>query len=223
METVTSIDKLAERARALAGPPGAVGRRAIVGITGAPGAGKTTVVERLLAVLRESQPPGIRAESWVAHVPMDGFHLADAQLERLGLRDRKGAPETFDAEGYAALLGRLRDGGSAPVYAPGFERTLEQPIAAALSVEPASRLVLTEGNYLLLQQDPWPRVRDLLSEVWYVDVPDGVRVARLVARHVEFGKSPDEARAWVERSDEANARAVAATRASADVVVELAD
>src|SRR5580765_4587065 len=228
VDTVTTLAALADRTRALvagsrAGAGGESVGRVVVGITGAPGAGKTTVVERLLAVLRETQAPGIPDGSWAAHVPMDGFHLADVQLDRLGLRDRKGAPETFDAQGYAALLGRLRAGGPDTVYAPGFERTLEQPIAAAISVEPSARLVLTEGNYLLLQQGPWTRVRELLTEVWFVDVPDALRVERLVARHVEFGKSVDEARAWVARSDEANARVVAATRALADVVVELAD
>ena len=123
----------------------------MVGVTGAPGAGKTTLVERLLAVIAASPPPGIPDLPWVAHVPMDGFHLADVELDRLGLRDRKGAPDTFDAAGYAALLRRLREAPTG-VFAPGFERTLEQPIAAAIAVEPSARLVLTEGNYLLLDR-----------------------------------------------------------------------
>ncbi len=218
VQTVTSMPALVARARALAQPRGPDGGRPIVGITGGPGAGKTTLVERLLAALGESETAHA---PWAAHLPMDGFHLADAQLDRLGLRDRKGAPETFDGEGYAAVLARLRAGGTATVYAPGFERTLEQPIAAAIAVEPSARLVLTEGNYLLLQTGPWPRVRELMTEVWYVEVPDALRVERLVARHVEFGKTPEQARAWVARSDEANARAVAATRALADVIVAL--
>lgn len=232
VQTVTSLADLAERARSLvlgvgSGPggesPADRAGRAVVGVTGAPGAGKTTLVERLLAVIAASPPPGIPDLPWVAHVPMDGFHLADAQLDRLGLRDRKGAPETFDAQGYAALLARLREAPSATVFAPGFERTLEQPIAAALAVEPSARLVLTEGNYILLEQDPWLQVRRELTEVWFVDVPDELRVQRLIARHVEFGKTVAEATAWVNRSDEANARLVAQTRARADVVVLLPD
>ena len=206
---------LAARARGLV--TRATGR-AVLGITGAPGAGKTTLVERLLAELRENPPEGLDGE-WVAHVPMDGFHLADAQLERLGLRHRKGAPETFDAAGYAALLQRVRTETEQTVYAPGFERHLEQPIAAALAVPPSARLVISEGNYLLLEGDPWRRVREAMDEVWYCDLDEQTRLERLVARHVEFGKEPDAAALWVDRVDQLNAELVAATRMRADLVV----
>ena len=192
------------------------GGRVIVGITGAPGAGKSTLAEALVARLA-----GGRAwqGSEVAHVPMDGFHLADVELDRLGLRDRKGAPETFDPAGYAALLARIRDGEQ--VWAPSFERVLEQPIAQSLPVTAATRVVVTEGNYLLLPQDPWPRVRARCDEIWFCRVPDAVRRERLIARHVRFGKPPDRAREWVLRSDERNAALVAATEAAADLVVDL--
>ncbi|MGA8248634.1 MAG: nucleoside/nucleotide kinase family protein [Nocardioides sp.] len=183
-------------------------RRRILGITGAPGAGKTTYAERLVA---ESAVPAV-------HLPMDGFHLADVSLGRLGLLDRKGAPETFDAWGYAALLRRLRDAPST-VWAPGFDRDLEQPLAGAVAVEPQVELVVTEGNYLLLDRPEWRAVRSALDEVWFLDVADEVRRPRLVARHVRFGKSPAEAEAWVARVDDANAALVVATRASADRIV----
>ena len=156
---------------------------------------------------------------WVAHVPMDGFHLADVQLDRLGLRSRKGAPETFDAEGYAALLRRLVEEPESCVYAPGFERTLEQPLAAAVVVPPEARLVVTEGNYLLLPEARWQRARAALTEVWFVTGDDDQRRSRLVERHVTFGKDPDDALAWVERTDEANAALVAAAADGADRVV----
>ena len=151
---------------------------------------------------------------------MDGFHLADVQLERLGRRDRKGAPDTFDVDGYVATLRRLLEEPQRTVFAPGFERDLEQPLAAAVAIGPAARLVVTEGNYLLLGTGGWERVRPLLAEVWYVDADPALRVERLVARHVRFGKSPDAARAWVARSDEANAVLVGRTREAADVVVD---
>lgn len=224
-----AVAQLASRARELTARvvSGGAGR-AVLGITGAPGAGKTTLVERLLVELASAPPAGLRDRvtggvtgDWVAHVPMDGFHLSDAQLDRLGLRDRKGAPETFDAGGYAALLERVRTDTSATVYAPGFERTLEQPIAAALAVPPSARLVITEGNYLLVDDPVWRLVRAAMDEVWYVDLSDEVRLSRLVARHVEFGKSPDHAAAWVAAVDEGNARLVAETRARADLVVSL--
>ncbi|MFI1372033.1 nucleoside/nucleotide kinase family protein [Streptomyces longwoodensis] len=203
------FDDLLLRARSLVRD----GHRALLGIAGSPGAGKTTLAEHLVAALNDGGEP------WVAHVPMDGFHLADAELDRLGLRDRKGAPETFDAAGYAALLRRLRDDEPDTVYAPGFERDLEQPLAGAIPVPPAARLVVTEGNYLLLDTGAWARVRPHLDEVWFCDLDTEERLRRLVARHEEFGKGHEEAVAWVHRSDEANAELVATTRERADLVV----
>jgi pantothenate kinase len=215
---MTDVNELAARARGLL----AHRDRAVLGITGAPGAGKTTLVEALLAALRDAPPEGMDGTDWLAHVPMDGFHLADVQLDRLGLRHRKGAPETFDAAGYHCTLTRiLENDGAGPVYAPGFERELEQPIAAAIAVPPEARLILTEGNYLLMDEGEWPKVRATMAEVWYVDLPDQVRRDRLVERHVRFGKTPDAAREWVDRSDEANAVLVRKLRSSADLVVTL--
>jgi len=215
---VTDVSALAARARGLL----ASRDRAVLGITGAPGAGKTTLVELLLAALREAPPEGRDGSAWVAHVPMDGFHLADVQLDRLGLRHRKGAPETFDAAGYHAILRRILDDDPAEVvYVPGFERVLEQPLAAAIAVQPEARLILTEGNYLLMDDGAWPQVRAAMTEVWYVDLPDDVRRRRLIDRHVAFGKTPEAAEEWVDRSDEANAALVRAVRSAADLVVEL--
>ncbi|MFC7845779.1 nucleoside/nucleotide kinase family protein [Streptomyces sp. NPDC057382] len=205
-----TFDDLVHRARALPRD----GRRAILGIAGSPGAGKSTLAECLVRELNGTGEP------WVAHVPMDGFHLADAELERLGLRERKGAPETFDAAGYAALLRRLRDDDPAEtVYAPGFERGLEQPLAGAIPVPPPARLIVTEGNYLLLESGAWARVRLLLDEVWFCALPERERLRRLIARHEEFGKSHAEAVSWVHRSDQRNAELVAATRDRADLLV----
>ena len=211
-----TVPELAARAAALVPSRG----RAVLGVAGAPGAGKSTFVERLLAQLRASPPAGLTTD-WVAHVPMDGFHLADAQLDRLRLRHRKGAPDTFDAAGYAAALARIRRSTDDTVYVPGFERDLEQPLAAALAVLPAARLVLTEGNYLLLPEEPWPRVRAQLDEVWYLDLDERTRLDRLVARHVAFGKQPTAARAWATGPDGANAARVAATRDSADLLLRM--
>jgi len=150
---------------------------------------------------------------------MDGFHLADAQLDRIGARARKGAPETFDAAGYAHLLERVRREMDAPVYVPGFDRTLEQPLAAALVVLPSARLVVTEGNYLLLDDPQWERARRAMDAVWFVASEDTTRVERLVARHIEFGKSPQQARAWVATTDQPNSELVAATAGRADRVI----
>lgn len=204
-----TFDDLLVRARALSRD----GRRALLGIAGSPGAGKTTLAERLVQALDGDGP------SWAVHVPMDGFHLADAELDRLGRRDRKGAPDTFDAAGYAALLRRLREESDEVVYAPGFERVLEQPLAGLLPVPPQARLVVTEGNYLLLTEGPWARVRPCLDEVWFCEISEEERIRRLVARHEEFGKEHTAAVAWVRGTDQRNADLVAATRERADLVV----
>jgi pantothenate kinase len=192
-------------------------RRAILGITGPPGAGKSTLAQAVADAVGAVRP------GWAAYVPMDGFHLADVQLARLGLLDRKGAPETFDVDGYAVLLERLRADDEPVVYAPAFERDMvDQPIAASIAVPEAARLIVTEGNYLMASVRGWPRVRAALDETWYCDLGDTTRVERLIARHIRFGKPPSDARAWVLRSDEANAALVADSRHSADLVVEMA-
>ena len=186
-------------------------KRRILGITGAPGVGKTTYA--LVKVSTNGAP--------AAYVPMDGFHLADVTLTALGRLGRKGAPDTFDAWGYAALLRRLRDERDHVVYAPGFERHLEQPIAGAVAVPPEADFVVTEGNYLLLDRPEWRAVREQLDEVVHLVTDDDVRRRRLVARHVEFGKTPAEAEAWVARVDDANAALVEAAAHRADRVVTL--
>ncbi|WP_353808754.1 nucleoside/nucleotide kinase family protein [Agromyces sp. SYSU T00194] len=201
------VEALVARAAALA-----AGGRAILGIAGAPGAGKSTLAAAVVAGVAAR---GIRSSL----LPMDGFHLADVELERVGRLDRKGAIDTFDGWGYLATLRRALAEPGHTVYAPGFERTLEQPIAGAVGIDSEVELVVTEGNYLLMDAEPWSLVPSVLAETWFVDVPDAVRQARLVARHVEFGKSPEAAAAWVRDVDEANARAIIARRGAADLVV----
>ena len=190
------------------------GRRKLLGLVGAPGSGKSTVAQALLDAL-----PG-RAQV----VPMDGFHLANAELRRLGRAWRKGAPDTFDSAGYVALLRRLRNQPAGEVvYAPEFRREIEEPVAGAIAVRPETPLVITEGNYLLLEEGPWAGVAPLLDEVWYVEVDDGLRIERLLRRHQQFGRSPEAARAWVAQTDEPNAARIAATRARAHHILRLAD
>jgi pantothenate kinase len=210
MSSPQVLESLAAEAIAL----GDAAPRAVLGIAGTPGVGKSTLVELLLAGIGERRGPG-----WAAHVPMDGFHLADSQLRRLGLLDRKGAPETFDSAGYAHLLERVRVDTEDEVYVPGFDRGLEQPLAAALVVSPSARLVVTEGNYLLLDHPAWVRARRAMDAVWFVSADDQVRTDRLVARHVNFGKSPQAARSWVAGVDEPNAELVSRTVGAADRVI----
>ncbi|WP_300011782.1 nucleoside/nucleotide kinase family protein [Pseudonocardia sp.] len=201
--------ELVARAAGLAGSG-----RAVLGVAGSPGSGKSTLVAALLAALRRELGPDA-----VAHVPMDGFHLADAELARLGRAGRKGAPDTFDVGGYLALLRRIRAGSGDTIYAPAFERDLEQALAGAIPVPPSTRLVLTEGNYLLLDEPGWRDVRAELDEVWFCDLRADVRLDRLIARHVRFGKTPEQAAAWVDAVDEPNAARIEATRPRADLIV----
>jgi pantothenate kinase len=200
-----TVEAAIKRASALA----AAGR-ALLGIAGCPGAGKSTLSDAITGSVRSS-----------AVVPMDGFHMLNEDLVRLGRRDRKGAPDTFDAGAYVAMLDRVRRQTSEVVIAPRYDRAASAPVPDAIAVSPDVALVITEGNYLLVDQPPWTAVRPLLDEVWFVDVDDAIRVPRHIARHIAFGKSPDEAREWVMRTDEANAAVVAATRDRADVVVRL--
>jgi pantothenate kinase len=209
-QQMVTADLLARDAIALVGDSS----RAILGITGSPGAGKSTLVEVLVDRIR-----AVKGDDWVAHIPMDGFHLADAQLDRIGARSRKGAPDTFDAAGYAHLLERVKREIDHPVYVPGFDRTLEQPLAAALVVLPSARLVVTEGNYLLLDDPDWTRARAAMDAVWFVVAEEAMRVERLVARHIQFGKTPNEARDWVATTDQRNAELVASTAGRADRVI----
>jgi pantothenate kinase len=198
-----SLDDLTGRAAALATP----GARRILGIAGPPGAGKSTLAGALCSALGER----------AVLVPMDGFHRSNEELVERGLRDRKGAPETFDGEGFVALLRRLRR--SEPCLAPAFDRDLERVLADAIPVPASVPLVIVEGNYLLLDERPWSAVRGLLDVAWYL-AGDGSRVERLIARHVSHGRSPDAARAWVLRSDEANARRIEPSAARADLVID---
>ena len=202
---------------AIALVPGIPARRALLGLAGAPAAGKSTLARSLVDGVNARLGPDT-----AAHVPMDGFHLSNIQLDRLGLRNRKGAPETFDIDGYVSLLRRLRAWHGRPVYAPDFDRRLDEPVAAAIVVPASTQLVVTEGNYLADGGPGWGEVRDLLDELWFVEAPAGLRERRLLERHVQGGRTEAEARAFIAASERPNAARVEATRAACGRVVRLA-
>ena len=204
-----TTEQLVDLARALVRP----GRRSFLGITGSPGAGKSTLAEALVAAL----------DGAAVLVSMDGFHLRDAELTRLGRRERKGAIDTFDVAGYLHLLRRLRDRTDAVVYAPVFDRGLEESIGSAFAVPAEVPLVVTEGNYLLADEGDWAQVGPLLDQCWFLEPGEGVRVDRLVSRHQRFGRSAEEAWERSTGSDGRNAELVAATRGRASFVVAVAD
>jgi pantothenate kinase len=206
---------LVARLRRLADAAASDGRRRVLGIAGEPGAGKTTLA---LALVGAADADAALAGR-VVRVPMDGFHHRNAELDRMGARHRKGAPDTFDAGAYAELLAAVRASPRRPLLAPAFDHAVGEPEAGAIAVDLDVDLVVTEGNYLLLDDPDWRPVRALLDEVWFCSLKGEVRRQRLVQRHVEAGRDAADATAWVERSDEANARLVAPTAAAADLVV----
>ncbi len=186
------------------------GTRTVLGITGAPGSGKSTFAEWI----RQQFEPG-----QAVVVPMDGFHLGNAIIDGTPLRQRKGAIDTFDAGGYLSLLRRLVRRDEPVVYAPEFRRTVDEPVAASIAIPADVPLLITEGNYLLTEQEPWKDIRAQLDEVWFVDTPPELRLARLVERHVSFGMERAAAEAWATGPDEANSQLIQATRPAADRVI----
>lgn len=206
---INSLDQVIERINAF---NASANKRIIIGIVGKPGAGKSTLTEHILNNL----PKGV-----ATIVPMDGYHLSNSQLARLGLADRKGAPNTFDSEGYVNLLRRLRNDIDEDVYFPVFHREIEESYAADGVVLAKTKIVLTEGNYLLLNEMGWQGVAEELDEIWYVNIDDDLRLDRLTKRHQKFGKDADAAYAWARGTDEVNAKIVEATASKADYIINL--
>ncbi|WP_439693280.1 nucleoside/nucleotide kinase family protein [Curtobacterium sp. SP.BCo] len=199
-----SVDQAIERALELAGRGG----RTVLGIAGAPGAGKSTLARRVVAAVDAALGVGTAVQ-----VPMDGFHLSNGALDALGRHDRKGAIDTFDGHGYVALVRRLvtADGVEDPVWAPDFDRRVDEPVAGSIAVPARTALVVSEGNYLLDDTEPWATLRDLFTETWFCSVDDGVRVDRLMGRHMRHGRDHAAARSWAVEVDGVNAARVAPT------------
>ena len=204
--SLTSLDEVITRAKSLI-----TGERKIVGLIGKPGAGKSTLSAQLIEHL------GAQA----AILNMDGYHLSNLALRELGRADRKGAPDTFDALGFTAILKRVKNQVDQDIYFPVFDRSIEESIAAQGVITPEIKLVITEGNYLLHNENNWGGVKELLDESWFIEVDDQIRIERLVNRHHKFGKSKADAHSWATGSDENNAKIVAQTRELADVIINL--
>lgn len=194
-----------EHALSLATPGG--DRRTVLALTGPPAAGKSTLARYLVRRVEQELGRGV-----AGYLPMDGFHLSGAQLQRLGRLGRKGAPDTFDPHGYVAMLRRLVTETGHDVYVPDYDRGLHEPVAARHVIAPHTRLVVTEGNYLAAEEEPWASARSLYAELWYVQAPDDDREQRLLRRQLRGGSDPEQARDWVVRSDRPNGELVKATR-----------
>ena len=186
--------------------------RVLIGIIGKPGAGKSTLSKFLMSKL---------PKEFVTVVPMDGYHFSNKFLKDLKRADRKGAPDTFDVAGFASLVKRIRSEQTQSIYYPIFDRAIEESIAAQGVVTSDTKVVIIEGNYLLHDAGGWEAVKDLLDESWMVDVDDDKRIARLISRHIAYGKEPEAAKAWAKGTDEANAQLIERGRTRADFVVRI--
>ena len=204
-----SINLLFEQIQSLLQDPNP---RSIIGIVGKPGAGKSTVASEIEKRFDSSQ---------VSVIPMDGYHLSNKVLKDLKRADRKGAPDTFDVAGFISLVKRIRSEQTQNIYYPIFDRAIEESIAAQGVVTSATKVVIIEGNYLLHDDGGWEVCNDLLDESWMVDVDDDKRIARLISRHIAYGKEPEAAKAWAKGTDEANAQLIERGRSRADFVVRI--
>lgn len=190
--------------------------RFLLGIAGPPAAGKSTFADELVAAINH-----LMSEQVAALVPMDGFHYSNVILDEIGLRALKGAPETFDAQGFVDLLGRLRRETSTAVWCPRYDRALHDRVEHAIPVDPSALIIVVEGNYLLLDVPPWDQVHGELDQVWYLDAPPDARIRRLVQRHIAGGRTLEQALDKIKGTDDPNAALIEGTRKRADRVLYL--
>lgn len=211
--TTFSLQPLVDRATAAS----QANQRTIIGLTGSPGSGKTTIAKLLVHAINAQLGAG--NAHYAVHLPMDGFHLANDTLHKLGIHHRKGAIDTFDGWGYLALLNRIQNETSHVVYAPEFDRNFEEGIAGHIEIHPETRLVITEGNYLLIDREPWASTREVAAEIWFCATPEAERVRRLISRHQQFGMEHEPAEQWAINVDGANAKIIEPTKARADLII----
>ena len=174
------------------------GQRMIIGLAGPPGSGKSTLARYVVDEINK------HGYSTAIVLPMDGFHLSNSQLEKKGIAQIKGAPETFDVNGFVLALSRIRSPVHDTLYVPDYSRVFNEPIAASIGIRAETNTIVVEGNYLLLESGDWKNVWQYLDRAWFLNVPWEVCRNRLIARQIAGGKSLAEASEWVDRSDKAN-------------------
>ncbi|MEM9416608.1 MAG: nucleoside/nucleotide kinase family protein [Planctomycetota bacterium] len=194
-------------------------RRTLAAIAGLPGSGKSTLARALCIHLNRSEPGS------AALIALDGFHRPDTTLEARGQLDRKGSPPTFDVLGYFKLLSRAVERGTT-LQAPSYDRKLHDPVYTGKpehAVTQNTRYLLTEGNYLLLDELPWTAIDDLAAARWFLDTPSKQAEAWLVRRHIATGRSIEEAQRRVAHNDRLNAELVSQRSRHADRILRWPD
>lgn len=210
-----SLKELAERVLSMSDL--GAGQRVVLAIAGSPGSGKSTLAEHLVGMLNSS------GSDIAVYLPMDGFHLSNSTLERGGLKGRKGSIETFDGWGFFALLQRIRQERGHTIYAPSFHRTVDEGVAGDIAVEDHHSVVVIEGNYLLVQEEPWRSIGSLVTEAWFCETPEDERLERLIKRHTLYGRPAEEAELWATQVDGKNAELIEKTKPYSDLVVSGVD
>ena len=205
-----SINLLFEQIQSLLQGPNL---RSIIGIVGKPGAGKSTVVSEIEKRFDSSQ---------VSVIPMDGYHLSNEELISLDRRDRKGAPDTFDTQSFISLISKVKNNPETELRFPIFHREIEASKADEGIVQSGVKVIVVEGNYLFSEEHNWEGVFPLLDHTWFIEIADEVRIERLIARHIRYGKTPEDAEKWSRGSDEANARFIELTAHRASNIIKLA-
>lgn len=210
-----SLKELAERVLSLRDADAS--QRVVVAIAGSPGSGKSTLAKHLVGMLNSS------GSEIAVYLPMDGFHLSNSTLKRGGLENRKGSIDTFDGWGFLALLRRILQERGHTIYAPSFHRIVDEGVAGDIGVEDHHSVVVIEGNYLLVQEEPWRSIRSLVTEAWFCETPEAERLERLIKRHTLYGRPAEEAKLWATQVDGNNAELIEKTRPYSDLVVSGVD
>jgi pantothenate kinase len=192
------------------------GGRYLLGLAGSPASGKSTFSAQLVASLNKT----CGRENAIV-VPMDGYHYSNEELDEKGLKPLKGIPATFDASGFVDLIRKLKSENSKSVFAPLFDRSIEASIHNGIEVRPDHEIIVSEGNYLLLNEHPWKELRELFDAIWFIDSTVDVLIPRLTARHKEGGRNDEETKIKMESTDLPNARLIESTKARADRVIQI--
>lgn len=188
-------------------------KRFVLGIVGIPASGKSSLTVQLMEYIEAIAP------SEAALLPMDGYHLTNHKLDELGLRDRKGSPHTFDAEGYVQAIEAVKPAGVSLSF-PVYDRAIHDPKPDAGQIESSHQLIVTEGNYLLLDQPPWDRLGQVINECWWLDTPTEQAKEWMIKRHVQGGRTEEDARSHYEHSDAANTQLILEHSREPDLIIQ---